>query len=188
MSGDKAIFLDRDGVVVEDTGYVYKTEHFKLLPNAIKGMKLLRNYKLFIVTNQSGIGRGFYTLSDFQKFNNHLLEQLKKHNVKIEKIYYCPHKPQDNCKCRKPKIKLLKDAEKEFKINLKSSFVIGDKKSDIELGNNAGCKTILVLTGDGINANAKDEISDYIAKDLLDAAKWILRNKEFEKINFPLEN
>ena len=170
-----AVILDRDGVIVDDTCHPHKIEDFKLIPKAVEGLKLLKDYKLIIITNQSGIGRGIYTVENFVEFNNHLLDELKKHGIKIEKTYYCPHKPEDNCDCRKPKIKLLKSAEKDFNINLKKSFIIGDRKSDIELGKNAGSKTILVLSGNGINA--KDEINpDYVAKDLLDATKWILKN------------
>ena len=170
-----AVFLDRDNVIVEDVGYVHKIKDFKLVSNAIEGLKLLKKYTLFIITNQSGIGRGYYALKDFENFNNHLLNELKKHKIKIQKTYYCPHMPEDNCECRKPKIKLLKDVEKEFNIDLKKSFVIGDRKSDFEMGRNAGCKTILVLTGDG--TKAKDEVkADFAAKDLLEAAEWILKN------------
>ena len=171
----KSIFIDRDGILVEDLGYVHKIEDFKLIPNAIEGLKLLKNYKLFIITNQSGIARGIYKVEDFLKFNNHLIKELKRHNIKIEKTYYCPHKPEDNCNCRKPKTKFLEDAEKEFDIDLKKSFVIGDRKSDFEMGKNAGCKTIHVLTGFGIKAK-NDVKPDYFAKDLLDAAKWISEN------------
>ena len=170
-----AIFIDRDGVIVEDVGYVHRLEDFKLVPNSIEGLKLLKNYKLFIITNQSGIGRGIYNIEDFLKFNNHLIGILKKHKIKIQKTYYCQHKPEDNCECRKPKTKFLNDAEKEFKIDLKKSFVIGDKKADIELGENGGCRTILVLTGNGMKT--KDEIkADFVAEDLLEAAQWILKN------------
>ena len=171
----KAVILDRDGTIVENFEYVYKLEDYKLIHNASKGLKLLKNYKLFIITNQSGIGRGLYSLKDMNKFNKFLLNNLKKHNIKIKKIYYCPHKPDDNCKCRKPKTKFLKDAEKKFNINLRESYVIGDMKSDFELGKNAGCKTIHVLTGHGIKH--KNEVKpNYFARDLLDAAKWILKN------------
>ncbi|MDP3766177.1 MAG: HAD family hydrolase [Nanoarchaeota archaeon] len=171
----KAVFIDKDGVLVKDKGFVHKLEDFELIPNVIEGMKLLKGYKLFIITNQSGIGRGIYSIEDFLRFNNHLIGKLKKHNIKIQKTYYCPHKPEDNCECRKPSAKLTEDASQEFKINLKKSFVIGDRKRDIEMGHNAGCKTILVLTGNGMKE--KDETkADYFAKDLLDAAKWILRN------------
>src|SRR3989338_1410999 len=101
----KAVFLDRDNVIIEDNGFVHKTEDFELLPNAIEGLKLLKKYSMFIVTNQSGIGRGYFTMKDFEKFNNHLSQQLKKNNIKIKKTYICPHKPEDNCDCRKPKAK-----------------------------------------------------------------------------------
>ncbi|MBS3114045.1 HAD family hydrolase [Candidatus Woesearchaeota archaeon] len=172
---NKAILVDRDGVLVEDVGYHHKLEDFKLIPNAVEGLKLLsKDFKLIIITNQSGIGRGYYTLEDFNKFNNHLIKELKKQNIKIQKTYYCPHKPEDNCECRKPKTKFLQEAAEEFGIDLKKSFVIGDRKSDFEMGKNVGCKTIHVLTGYGINA--KNEVSpDYFAKNLLDAAKWILK-------------
>jgi D-glycero-D-manno-heptose 1,7-bisphosphate phosphatase len=173
----KAVFIDRDGVITEDIGYVHKVEDFKIVDNAIEGLKLLKKYTLFIVTNQSGIGRGYYTLQDFFDYNDRVLKELKKHNIKIEKTYYCPHKPEDGCGCRKPKTKFLKEAEKQFNINLKKSFVIGDRKSDFEMGKNAGCTTIHVLTGYGVNA--KNEVqADYFAKDLIDAAQWILTNSQ----------
>ena len=117
----KAVFIDRDGVITEDPGYVHKLEDFKLISNSVEGLKLLKNYKLFIITNQSGIGRGIYKQEDFLGFNNHLMKELEKHNIKIEKTYYCPHKPEDNCDCRKPKTRFLKDAEKDFNIDLKTN-------------------------------------------------------------------
>ncbi len=172
----RAVFLDRDGVIVEDIGYHYKIEDFKFVKNAIKGLKLLKNLNLFMVTNQSGIGRGYYTLEDFEKFNIHLLKELKKRGIKIVKTYYCQHKPEDNCECRKPKTKLLKVAEKEFMVDLKKSFVIGDRKKDIELGKNAGCRTILVLSGKGTEEKKNSE-ADFIGKDLLEAAKWVISNE-----------
>ena len=176
-SGNKAIFFDRDGVIVEDIGYAHKIEDFKLLPNVIGGLRLLKNYKLVIITNQSGIGKGYYTLKNFNKFNSHLIKELEKNKIKIQKTYYCPHKPEDNCECRKPKIKFLKEAEKEFDIDLDKSFVIGDKKSDFKMGKNAGCRTIHVLTGYGLKY--KHQVKpDYIAKDLFAAAQWIIKNDE----------
>lgn len=170
----KAVFIDRDGVLVKDPGFVHKIEDFKLIKNTIEGLKILKNYKLFITTNQSGIGRGVFRHEDFIKFNNKLIYELKKNKIKIEKTYYCPHKPKDNCECRKPKIKFLKDAEKEFKINLKKSFVIGDRKSDMEFGKNGGCKTIFISNKG--NRIKNENTADFAAKDLLDAAKWIIKN------------
>lgn len=171
----KTVFVDRDGTIVEDTGYVHKAEDFKLLPNAIEGLRKLGKFMIFIVTNQSGIGRGVYKLEDFKKFNDRMIEELGKHKIRIEKIYYCPHAPEDNCGCRKPKTKLLEEAKREFEIDLEKSFVIGDQKADIELGKNANCRSILVLTGNG-NKTKNEVKADFVAKDLLDAAKWILKN------------
>ena len=169
-----AVFLDRDGIIVEDKGFVHKLEDFKLIKNAVEGLKLLKNYKLFIVTNQSGIGRGRYKIEDFLKFNNHLIKELKKHKINIEKTYYCPHKPEDNCSCRKPKTKFLDDATKEFNVDLKSSFVVGDRKDDIKFGKNGHCKTILITNKD--SNEIKNKITaDYVAKDLLDAAEWVIK-------------
>lgn len=173
---NKAIFLDRDGTLNEDEGYVHKIEDFKLLPSVIEALKLLKNFKLIIITNQSGIGRGYYREEDFHKFNGKLIEELNKRGVKIEKTYFCPHKPEESCDCRKPNIKFVKQAEKEFNINLKESFVIGDHPHDIELGKKAGCKTVYLLTGHG--EKHKDELiqkPDFIAKNLIEAAEWIIK-------------
>lgn len=173
---DKAVFLDRDGVLVHDLGYVHKIEDFRLIDNTIDALKLLKdNFKFFIVTNQSGIGRGFFTLEDFEKFNNHLISTLKKNNIKIEKTYVCPHHPEDNCDCRKPSAKFIKEAEKGFSIDLKNSWVIGDLPCDIEMGKNAGCRTIYVLTGHG-EKHKKDLNNinpDFIAENIYEAAKII---------------
>ena len=170
---NRAVLIDRDGVVTEDLGYIHKIEDFRLIKNAAKGLKLLKNFNLFFVTNQSGIGRGYYETRDFLDYNNRVLSELKKFKINIKKTYMCPHHPDDNCECRKPKTKLVEDAAKDFKIDVEKSFMIGDKKIDIEMGKNAGCRTILVLTGNGMKA--KDEIkADYVAEDLIEAAKWIL--------------
>ena len=183
----KAIFLDRDGTLVEDKGFVHKLEDFKLLDNVVDGLSLLSNrYKLFIITNQSGIGRGVYNVEDFEKFNERLLDELSKGGIKIGKVYFCPHKPEDNCECRKPKPKFLFEAKQDFGIDLENSYVVGDRPADTEMGNNAGCNTIHVLTGNGLEFIDKVE-SDYIAKDLLDASQWIIekeKNSLFGAENF----
>jgi len=173
---NKAIFYDRDGVLNEDTNYPYKIEDFILLPNVIEALTLLKDqFKFVIITNQSGIGRGYFTMDDFNNFNNHLLNILSKHNIKFEKTYVCPHTKEDNCDCRKPKTTFIKQAEKEFNIDLEQSFLIGDHPHDIQLGKDAGIKTILMLTGHGLKH--KEEIQekpDFIAHNLLEAAQWIM--------------
>lgn len=169
----KAIFLDRDGTIVEDKGYTHKVSDFRLLKNSVNGLKMLKGYSIFIVTNQSGIGRGYYSLNDFNEFNDSMAKELEKSGIKIKKIYYCPHHPEDKCSCRKPKIKMLKDAEKEFGAELKKSYVIGDMKKDVEMGKKAGCKTIIIK---GKNDSWRQANADFAAIDLKEAAKWILKN------------
>jgi len=174
----KAIFLDRDGTLnIDEKGYICKEEDLKFFPDTFKALNLLKkDFKFIIITNQSGIGRGYYTEEDFHKFNNKLIEELRKQNIIIEKTYYCPHGPEENCNCRKPNTTFIKQAEKEFNINIKESFVIGDHPRDIDLGKNANCKTIYLLTGHG--KKHKEELTqkpDLIANNLLEAAQWIIK-------------
>ncbi len=150
MTKKKAIILDRDGTLIEDKNYAYKIEDFELLPGVIKGLKLLQHkFLFFIVTNQSGIGRGYYTVKDFDKFNNHLIKTLNRQKIEILKTYFCPHLKEDNCECRKPKTTFIDMIDDEFNIDLNESFVVGDHPSDIEFGINSGCKTIFLTTGHG---------------------------------------
>lgn len=173
---NKAIILDRDGVLIHDIGYVHKVEDFRFIPKAVDALKLLsqKGFKLIIITNQSGIGRGYYTKEDFLKFNNHLINELSKNKIKIEKTYYCPHHPDESCNCRKPSTRHAEEAKKEFDIDLKRSYVIGDHPSDIEMGKKAGCKAAYVLTGHGKKHKGQAKAADFIAEDLYDAAKWIV--------------
>jgi len=111
---NKAVFLDRDGTLNIDPGYVRKIEDFELYPNVIKALKLLKNFQLFIITNQSGIGRGYYTEKDFHKFNNHLIAELRKEGINIKETFYCPHHPDEECDCRKPSTRFIKEAAKKY--------------------------------------------------------------------------
>ena len=108
MVKQKALLLDRDGTLIEDKNYAYKIEDFELIEGVIEGLKLIQEeYLLFIITNQSGIGRGYYTEEQFLEFNNHLLKVLGRHGISIEQTYYCPHVNEDNCECKKPKTKFI---------------------------------------------------------------------------------
>jgi len=145
-----AVFLDRDGVLVEDIGYAYKIEDFRLCPGTVEGLRLLKGrYLLFIITNQPGIGKGYYTHQDFRKFNDHLVGTLQMHGITIEKTHYCPHTKEAGCDCRKPSPKHLKAIASEYGIDVGKSWVIGDHPSDVEMGERAGCRTAYVLTGHG---------------------------------------
>lgn len=130
----------------------------------------------FIVTNQSGIGRGMYTYDDARQFNEALTLVLKNEGIHIEKIYICPHTPEENCECRKPNTKFIEKARSDFDLDIKNSFVIGDKQCDVEMGKKSGAKNILVLTGMGQEEKNKSKpYLDYTAGDMVDAAQWILK-------------
>jgi len=171
---NKVIFLDRDGTINKDDGFTHKVGDAELIPNTIKGLQSMKNqgYRLIIVTNQSGIGRGHYTEAQMHKFNNYLINKLKQENINIEAVLFCPHTPQDNCSCRKPKTKLI---ESYFTPNFdkNNSYVIGDRFSDIELANNLGLKSILVTTGSSEDNPKSNPKPTFIAEDLLDAANKI---------------
>lgn len=169
----KAVFLDRDGIINKDFGYVYKIKDFVFMDGILKLLKYLQNldYKLFIVTNQSGIGRGYYSLSDFIILNNWMMKQFQKNGIIIDSVHYCPHLPSDNCKCRKPKTKMIDDICKINRIDKTKSWVIGDKVSDIELANNSGIQnTVLVSNSSEINFNKNPNL---IALDI----NYVLKNK-----------
>lgn len=170
-----AVFLDRDGVInVNEPEYVHRKEDFKFTEGAIHALKKLSksNYKIIIVTNQSGIGRGYFTLKDFKKLNSWMLNELKKNNVRIDRVYYCPHKPEDECFCRKPKPGLILKAVKDFNINLSKSWLIGDDVKDIILGRSLNIKTIKI--GKKMPKQLKLE-PNYYAKNLLEAINIILK-------------
>ncbi len=175
----KAIFLDRDGTINEDIGYEFSIERCKILPGVIEGLKRLENdYVFFIVTNQSGIGLGYYPHDTFLEFNECVLEKLHQNNISILKTYCCPHARDDSCDCRKPKTKFLLEAQEEYDIDLNESWVIGDHPSDIALGVNAGCKTVYLLTGHGAHHRNQLKLNSieptFIADDFLTASEKIV--------------
>ncbi len=175
LKKNKAIFLDRDGTINEEINYLHEPEKFKLLPNVIKGLKLLQNlnYKLVILTNQPGIGFGYFTKEDFFRVNLKMLKLFSKNKIFIDKIYYCPHTLAEGCDCRKPKIGLLKRAEKELNLDLKKSFIVGDQTSDILVGKKSGCKTILVKTGQKGLDGKYNVKADFVVKDLLGSTRFV---------------
>jgi histidinol-phosphate phosphatase family protein len=124
------------------------------------------------------VGRGFFTREDVEKVHAALEQRLLKNNLKLDGIYYCPHHPDDHCRCRKPEVGLVKQACQQFQVDLKKSVVIGDRESDLELGKRIGSQTILVLTGYGKLAQKSLRIKpDYIAPNLFEAARWIINKK-----------
>lgn len=171
----QAIFLDRDGVIIEDRDYAYKPSDIQFLPRAIEALKEVpRGYLKIIISNQSGIARGKFTAEQADLFNAALIQLMKKSGAIIDKIYYCPHGPDDGCDCRKPKIGLFEAAKKRYNIAYEKSWVIGDKSSDIQAGINIGARTILVRTGYAGRENGETLAEpDFIAADLYEAVEII---------------
>ena len=180
----RAVFIDRDGVIIQEPPhYPHTHDQMKLIPKTGDAIRLLNenDFNVIIVTNQAGVAKGYFTEDDVISFNQLMIKELEKLNAKIDAIYYCCHHPDAKiekykkyCDCRKPKPGMLKKAEKDLYIDLKYSFMIGDKKIDIDTGKNVGTKTCLVLTGHGIEEINKYNIQyDFIAKDLYDATNKI---------------
>ena len=185
MNRRKAIILDRDGVLIEDKNYSYEIEDLEVLPGVIEGLKQIQeDYFFFIVTNQSGIGKGYYTLEDFHKYNDYLISILNENRIKIKKTFFCPHVREDKCDCRKPNTKYLKEIADQWNIDMSSSWMIGDHPSDIQFGINGGCKTVYMITGHG-KKHSKDLEAKRIKpilrhSNFLEATKEIMRlDKQF---------
>ena len=143
----RAVFLDRDGVInKERKDYVKNLDEFEIFNGVSKAIKILKekNFLVIIITNQSAINRNLLTTDRLDEIHNYLQEILKKDNTAFDAIYYCPHKPEENCDCRKPKPGLLLCASKDHNIDLKSSFFIGDSITDMEAANAAGCNGVLL--------------------------------------------
>jgi D-glycero-D-manno-heptose 1,7-bisphosphate phosphatase len=157
----KAIFLDRDGVINKEKNYLYKKEDFEFIEGVFESCRYFQEigYQLIVVTNQSGIARGYYQEDDFHRLTNWMLEQFDNQGIKILNVFFCPHGPESTCNCRKPKPGMLLEAKEMYNINMDSSWIIGDKEADVGAANAAGIEnTILVKTGhniDGANSNSK---------------------------------
>jgi D-glycero-D-manno-heptose 1,7-bisphosphate phosphatase len=144
---NKAVFLDRDGVINFDYGYIGTVDRFKIIPGVIHALRTLQSYDylLIIITNQSGIGRKYYTEKDFELVNNHMTKLFMNNHVHITDVFHCPHLPEDQCFCRKPNPGMLKKAIEKYNIDVKKSLLFGDNEKDILAGKNAGIeKNILI--------------------------------------------
>ncbi len=178
---NRAVFLDRDGTLIAEKNYLHRPEDVDIFPGAGAALKRLADagFKLVIVTNQSGIGRGYFTLAEVERVNEHLANEFARDGVRFEKIYIAPEAPDQPSRSRKPSPQFLSDARDEFDLNLAESFMVGDKLIDLECGWNAGVKkSILVRTGYGkeVERDEADKISRaVVVDDLRGVAEWILR-------------
>lgn len=177
MSERPYVLLDRDGTIIVEKNYLSAVNDLELLPGAVEGLRILHDagFGLIVVTNQSGIARGKLTLETLAGIHAELERRLAAGGVHIEAFYQCPHLPEDECDCRKPKPLLAERAAADFGFELSRAFVIGDKPCDIDLGKNAGARTILVRTGYGREYEARGVRADFVADDLVEAARWVRR-------------
>jgi|SRR3954467_6701594 D-glycero-D-manno-heptose 1,7-bisphosphate phosphatase len=168
-----AVFLDRDGTLIKDVGYLSSIDDIEVFEFTRAALDILHaaGYLLVVVTNQSGVARGYLDEPELKSINDAVLRAL---DGLFDAFYFCPHAPADNCSCRKPRSGMIDDAAKELNIDIANSWIVGDKKSDIETGFNSGLATALVLTGYGEDELRKlDRMPDLIANDLLQAAREI---------------
>jgi len=170
----KTIFLDRDGVINKEVNYLYEIEEFEFIDGIFETCRYLLNldYELIIITNQSGISKGYYSENDFQKINKWMLEEFKKNGVTISDVFHCPHSPEDNCLCRKPLPGMILHAQKKHKIDLAKSWLVGDKETDIIAANKSGIvQTILVRSGHKIDESSSS--ANYIIDSIKDLREII---------------
>lgn len=173
MSRRRFVVLDRDGTIIVERHYLSDPEQVELLPGTAKGLRQLvgMGLGLVMVTNQSGIGRGYFDEARLGEIHDRVRKLLAAEGVYLDGIYYCPHTPSDRCLCRKPQIGLMEQAMQELEFNPQDSFVIGDKPCDIELGQRVGATTLLVRTGYGAEFAASGVIApDGVVDDLTEAA------------------
>jgi D-glycero-D-manno-heptose 1,7-bisphosphate phosphatase len=177
-----AVFLDRDGTIAEEVGYLNHASRFRMFPFAAKAIRQLNEAGLLaiVVTNQSGVGRGYFPDSLVHTVHERMTQELSEQGARLDAIYYCTHVSSDACDCRKPKTGMLERAAREHALDLKRSFVVGDRHGDIVLAENAGARSVLVRSGYGEgelawHAPKWPKQPDFVAETLVEAADWILR-------------
>lgn len=177
-----AVFLDRDGTIAEEVGYLDHLNRFRIFPFVAQAIRQLNEAKLpvIVITNQSGVARGYFPESLIIAVHELMTTQLAKEGAHVDALYYCPHKEGDACACRKPKPGMLESAAREHGLDLRRSFVVGDRYGDIELAHSVGARAILVRTGYGEGEMKSNSAKwpappDFIAENLGAAANWILR-------------
>lgn len=163
----KAVFFDRDNTLIKDKNYMHKVSDLNFYEDSFSALKIIQNkgFSLFIVTNQSGIGRGFFSEEDMHSFHVEMLKQFSLNGIEFKGLAFCPHSPDDNCSCRKPSPTMIMDLAEAHKVDLTQSFMIGDKLIDAQCGINAGC------TGFTINSKERSRFQDF--KSLTQFAEYL---------------
>ena len=174
-SPQKAAFIDRDGTLIEEVNFLSNVDDLRIFPFTYEAVKHLKDagFLIIVVTNQSGIGRGIYDEIEMKSIHDEMQSQL---DNMIDAFYFCPHLPCDGCSCRKPSLGMIESAMKDFEIDLANSWMIGDKKIDVETGTNAGTRSAMVMTGYGrAHSTQLESMPDVLAEDLLAAVREVLR-------------
>lgn len=177
----RAVFIDRDGTINVEKEYLYLSAELEFIPGAATAIRLLNEagFLVVVVTNQSGVARGYYTEEDVHNLHRYIASQLELSGARVDAWFYCPHHPSGRgsyalpCRCRKPQPGMLQEAARRFDIDLESSFMIGDKLVDVAAGRAAGCRSILVRTGYGADEESSLSESVDVFDDLLAASKHI---------------
>jgi histidinol-phosphate phosphatase family protein len=180
-----AVFIDRDGTLIREKNYLRRVKDIQLIKGSVEALQLLRGagFKLILITNQSGIGRGYFTEKKLLQIHDSFQKLLTKKGIPLDAIYYCPHHPEAGCDCRKPNLGMIKRACREHRLDPKRSYSIGDHSGDFLIGQRMGGKGIFLLTGHGRKEMAKIERSegrlapDFIARNMVAAAKYIVAQK-----------
>jgi D-glycero-D-manno-heptose 1,7-bisphosphate phosphatase len=178
---NRAVFLDRDGVVIEEVDYLSRPEQLKLIPGAARAVARLHagGFKVVVVTNQSGVARGYLTLQTLREVHRLLGCRLAEHGAKLDALYFCPHLPakagKRGCPCRKPALGMLQKARKRFKLDLSRSYFVGDTTTDTLTAKRAGCTAVLVRTGKAGRDRVYRAKPHRTCKDLDAAADWIIK-------------
>ena len=171
---NRAVFIDRDNTLCRDVPYCSRPEDIELLPTAAKGIRLLNEhgFKVVVITNQSGIARGYFTEETLSRIHQKMQNDLAEQGAFVDAIYYCPHHPDDNCECRKPKPTMILQAARDLNIDLRQSYSIGDSDMDVDAGKRAGCSTIRINSG--LEGAAKESFADFVCSDLHAGVRWII--------------
>jgi D-glycero-D-manno-heptose 1,7-bisphosphate phosphatase len=181
---ERAIFLDRDGTIIEDPGYLDSCDKVRFLPKVSEAIKRLNEsgFKVIVITNQSGVARGYFTEETLKEINRYICQLLAEQGASIDRVYYCPHHIEGiieayrkECYCRKPNPGMVEKATRDFDIDLRKSFVIGDKSIDVETGYRTGCRTILLASQESPDKQGEMAVlPDHVAPNLYEAVKWLL--------------
>lgn len=177
MTAPWHVLLDRDGTIIDDRGYLADPDGVVLLPGAIAGLRKLTRagYRLALLTNQSGIGRGMFGLESMHRVHERLASLLAQRDICLDGIFFCPHTPEERCDCRKPMPGLLRQAERALGVRPERSCIVGDKEIDVDLGRSVGARALLVRTGCGRDEETRVAgKADAVVDDLVAAADWIV--------------